>query len=64
MTRIGCFASSLFLLLLAGQQAAAFYLPGVAPKDYKSGEVVPLFVNAVSSSKTVRMSKVSVGAGP
>lgn len=28
---------------------AAFYLPGLAPKDYKPGESVPLLVNALTS---------------
>ncbi|KAI8914787.1 hypothetical protein DFJ77DRAFT_463360 [Powellomyces hirtus] len=41
------------LVLTVGKQASAFYLPGVAPHDYKAGEDVPLFVNALSSSDTV-----------
>ncbi|KAJ3216498.1 hypothetical protein HDU67_009365 [Dinochytrium kinnereticum] len=31
----------------------AFYLPGVAPKDYKAGDKVELHVNALSSALTV-----------
>ncbi len=34
-------------LLLLPQQAAAFYLPGVAPTFYHPGDVVPLHVNAI-----------------
>ncbi|KAI9208872.1 uncharacterized protein BJ171DRAFT_437592 [Polychytrium aggregatum] len=32
--------------------ARAFYLPGVAPHDYAESELVPLLVNAVSSTET------------
>ncbi|KAF7726417.1 hypothetical protein EC973_008751 [Apophysomyces ossiformis] len=41
------------LLVLFGlcvQLSLAFYLPGVAPHDYKEGEVVPLLVNSLSPS--------------
>ncbi|KAI8822525.1 uncharacterized protein EV422DRAFT_613751 [Fimicolochytrium jonesii] len=34
-------------------KATAFYLPGVAPHDYKKDDIVPLFVNALSSAATV-----------
>lgn len=34
-------------------QSSAFYLPGVAPSDYKTGDRVPLDVNALSSNDTV-----------
>ena len=35
------------LLPLIATQAAAFYLPGAAPKDYKHGEDVELDVNVL-----------------
>ncbi|KAI8799276.1 hypothetical protein BJ742DRAFT_846841 [Cladochytrium replicatum] len=38
---------------LFASNAAAFYLPGVAPTDYKEGEKVELLVNALSSQNTV-----------
>jgi transmembrane 9 superfamily protein 2/4 len=37
--------SPLLLLLLSPLPACAFYLPGVAPTSYKSGDLVPLHVN-------------------
>ncbi|KND01964.1 uncharacterized protein SPPG_02472 [Spizellomyces punctatus DAOM BR117] len=40
-------------VLWQAQVASSFYLPGVAPRDYKSGERVPLYVNALSSPDTV-----------
>ncbi|KAJ3145407.1 hypothetical protein HDU86_000928 [Geranomyces michiganensis] len=51
--RLSCAALAALLLLAAAHHVAAFYLPGVAPQDYVAEEPVPLFVNAVSSSKTV-----------
>lgn len=30
-----------------------FYLPGVSPTDYSDGDDVPVWVNALSSDKTV-----------
>lgn len=30
----------------------AFYLPGVAPKEYKTDEPVEMFVNKITSTKT------------
>ncbi|KZV77095.1 endosomal P24A protein [Peniophora sp. CONT] len=43
------FASSVALLaLLTAQSAHAFYLPGAAPKDYKKGNKVELYVNALT----------------
>lgn len=36
------------LLLYAAQPASAFYLPGAAPHDYKLGDEVKLFVNALT----------------
>lgn len=43
------FASSVALLaLLTAQSAHAFYLPGAAPKDYKKGDKVELYVNALT----------------
>ena len=42
------------LLALCGllSPACGFYLPGVAPKEYQSGEVVKLQVNKLTSTKT------------
>ena len=42
--------ATLLLGLLPG--AAAFYLPGVAPRDYAPGEHVDLKVNKLTSTKT------------
>ena len=39
-------------LLLAIEACSAFYLPGVAPRDYLPGEKVELKVNKLSSTKT------------
>lgn len=41
------------LLLLAGQAAAGFSLPGVQMTTYKKGEHLPLFVNSLTSSETL-----------
>ena len=38
--------------LAAPSPCAAFYLPGVAPRDYLPGEKVELKVNKLSSTKT------------
>ena len=43
---LGCLAS------LGPAPAGGFYLPGVAPKDYMSGERVTLQVNKLTSTKT------------
>ena len=40
------------LLLLLAPTASAFYLPGVAPRDYLPGEKVELKVNKLTSTKT------------
>jgi len=40
------------LACVASLADGAFYLPGVAPKSYKTREKVPLFVNKVTSTKT------------
>ena len=40
------------LTALSPSPADAFYLPGVAPKDYMPGERVSLFVNKLTSTKT------------
>ncbi|KAJ1964461.1 Transmembrane 9 super member 2 [Dipsacomyces acuminosporus] len=37
-------------ILAVSQQAAAFYLPGIAPHDYKEGERVDLQVNSLTPS--------------
>ncbi|KIX03436.1 uncharacterized protein Z518_06988 [Rhinocladiella mackenziei CBS 650.93] len=42
--------SSTLLCTLLLQQAAAFYLPGVAPSSYSAGDRVPLTVNALTPS--------------
>ena len=38
--------------LALANTAGAFYLPGVAPKEYAKGEYVELKVNKLTSSKT------------
>ena len=40
-----CLLSALFL---AHQQAAAFYIPGLAPNEYRENEKVPLYVNRLT----------------
>ena len=40
------------LLACALCRVAAFYLPGVAPRDYLPGEKVDLKVNKLTSTKT------------
>ena len=42
----------LTLLLAALCAATAFYLPGVAPKDFKQGEHVDIKVNKLTSTRT------------
>ncbi|KAJ2882952.1 Transmembrane 9 super member 2, partial [Coemansia aciculifera] len=37
-------------LLALTQQASAFYLPGIAPHDYKVGDKVDLLVNSLTPS--------------
>lgn len=39
-------------LLLAIEACSAFYLPGVAPREYGTGERVELKVNKLTSTKT------------
>eukprot|EP01100_Stratorugosa_tubuloviscum_P000651 TRINITY_DN1143_c0_g2_i1.p1 TRINITY_DN1143_c0_g2~~TRINITY_DN1143_c0_g2_i1.p1 ORF type:complete len:630 (-),score=245.86 TRINITY_DN1143_c0_g2_i1:107-1996(-) len=39
-------------LLLLINYSYSFYLPGVAPKDYLDGEIVPLKVNSLTSTHT------------
>lgn len=43
---------TLVALLLSLRSARAFYLPGVAPREYKSGEKVELKVNKLTSVRT------------
>ncbi|KAI8846086.1 Endomembrane protein 70-domain-containing protein [Chytridium lagenaria] len=49
------------LLVVASLAALsqAFYLPGVAPKDYKAGDKVEVHVNALSSALTVRLFRIA-----
>ena len=48
------FWTTTFTLILLCQILVinSFYLPGVAPKEYIDGEIVPLKVNKMVSSKT------------
>ena len=46
----GQFLSMLPILIAS---ATAFYLPGVAPKDYKREELVPLLVNALTAKDSL-----------
>lgn len=41
------------LLPLLIPSISAFYLPGVAPKDYPQGQSVPLHVNALDAEKSL-----------
>mmetsp|Transcript_41395 Transcript_41395/g.88074 ORF Transcript_41395/g.88074 Transcript_41395/m.88074 type:complete len:623 (+) Transcript_41395:31-1899(+) len=43
---------SVIVILAICSLATAFYLPGVAPKEYIDGEIVPLKVNKLVSAKT------------
>mmetsp|Transcript_3079 Transcript_3079/g.3890 ORF Transcript_3079/g.3890 Transcript_3079/m.3890 type:complete len:678 (+) Transcript_3079:221-2254(+) len=45
-------AKTLLVCLTLGVAVKGFYLPGVAPRDYKYGETVDLKVNKLTSSKT------------
>jgi transmembrane 9 superfamily protein 2/4 len=38
-----------FMLQFLIAATSAFYLPGVAPKDYRKEEIVPLLVNALTA---------------
>lgn len=49
---------ALGLLSIAPLQAHAFYLPGVAPADYKAGDRVPLTVNSLSPSQSDKDTQV------
>ncbi|KAI9091836.1 hypothetical protein DFS34DRAFT_634244 [Phlyctochytrium arcticum] len=49
----GHISTAAILLATLTSSISAFYLPGVAPEDYKKNDTVPLFVNALSSSDTV-----------
>ncbi|CAH7686254.1 hypothetical protein BY996DRAFT_6827124 [Phakopsora pachyrhizi] len=40
--------TKLYIFLLLSQLSLAFYLPGAAPRDYNQGDLVPLFVNALT----------------
>jgi transmembrane 9 superfamily protein 2/4 len=42
----------LAVLLAAAPTAVAFYLPGVAPMDYKAGDAMRVKVEALTSVKT------------
>ena len=44
-------ASVLGLLALSGH---AFYLPGVAPTTYREGEPVPVYVNTITPSLSLK----------
>ena len=44
--------AALALVSAAASCASAFYLPGVAPRDYLPGEKVDLKVNKLTSTKT------------
>ena len=44
--------SSAPLLLLCAWGASAFYLPGVAPREYQDGERVEVKVNKLTSTVT------------
>lgn len=45
-------SSVLASLLLAPTLTSAFYLPGAAPTNYKFGDTVPLYVNALTPGET------------
>ncbi|KAJ3276393.1 hypothetical protein HDV01_005016 [Terramyces sp. JEL0728] len=41
------------MLVLLPALVHSFYLPGVAPKDYKKGEIVPVLVNALTAKDSL-----------
>ncbi|KAK4997556.1 Transmembrane 9 superfamily member 2 [Elasticomyces elasticus] len=49
---------ALSILLLAPSPSSAFYLPGVAPTSYKTGDKVPLTVNHLTPSRSARDTQV------
>lgn len=53
-----CLAALASVLLLAPSRSSAFYLPGVAPYSYKTGEVVPLYVNHLTPADSEADRKV------
>jgi len=50
--------SSWLLLLLSASTANAFYLPGITPTNYKTGDLVPLRVNHLTPSDSQRDAQV------
>ncbi|EME42358.1 hypothetical protein DOTSEDRAFT_73247 [Dothistroma septosporum NZE10] len=46
------------LLLLSAPLAQAFYLPGITPTNYKTGDLVPLTVNHLTPSQSQRDTQV------
>lgn len=53
--------TSLLRLILAGfllSSTAAFYLPGAAPRNYLSGDRVPLLVNTLTPQIAVGTSQL------
>ena len=51
-TKVTTYSLQLLLLLLL-PVASSFYLPGVYPRSYKPTQQVPLFVNSLTSTKTI-----------
>ena len=57
--RLCALPSSLLLLLLgASTPSSAFYLPGVAPTNYKIGDKVPLTVNHLTPAQSAKDTQV------
>jgi len=53
--RFSSSAAPLLGALSLSSLASAFYLPGVAPTDYKKGDKVPLYVNRLTPSNSGKM---------
>ena len=51
-----------FLIACAATTVHAFYLPGVAPREFQQGETVPLKVNKLTSTKTQLVCARDLGA--
>ncbi|KAK0317692.1 Transmembrane 9 super member 2 [Friedmanniomyces endolithicus] len=56
--RLGSLPTPLTCLILSSHLAAAFYLPGITPTNYQTGDLVPLTVNHLTPSQSARDTQV------
>ncbi|KAK0307691.1 Transmembrane 9 super member 2 [Friedmanniomyces endolithicus] len=52
--RLASLPTPLTCLILSSHLAAAFYLPGITPTNYQTGDLVPLTVNHLTPSQSAR----------